>query len=63
MQISKLKINDTSYRSVTLAGSITTNGDRTGMQFSYPYHTWNSVVVQAIFKLTLQEHYATVHAI
>ena len=44
-----------------MAGSITTNGDCTGRQFSDPYRTWNSVVVQAIFKITLQEHYATVH--
>ena len=32
-----------------------------GTQFSDPYGTWNNVVVQAIFKITLQEHYATIH--
>ena len=61
IQISKLKINETSYHIVTLAGSITTNSHCTGAQFADPYDTWNSVVVQTKFKITLQEHYATVH--
>ena len=43
------------------AGSFTTNGDCTGTQFSDPYETWNNVVVQAIFKIRLQEHQATIH--
>ena len=45
----------------TLAGSVTPKGDYTGTQFSDPYGTWNHVVVQTIFKITLQEHYATIH--
>ena len=45
IQISKLKINETSYHTVTLAGSLTTNGECTGTQFSDPYGTWNTVVV------------------
>ena len=61
IQISKLKINETSYHTVTLAGWLTTNGECTETQFSDSYGTWNSVVVQTIFKITLQEHYATVH--
>ena len=61
LQISKLKVNETSFHSVTLAGSVTPNGDCTGTQFSDPYGTWNNVVVQAIFKITFQEHYATIH--
>ena len=44
-----------------MAGSVTPNGDCTGTQFSDPYGTWNNVVFQAIFKITLQEHYATIH--
>ena len=40
--------------------SVTPNGDCTGTQFSDPYGTWNDIVVQAIFKITLQEHYATI---
>ena len=55
-QISKLKVNETSFHSVTLAGSVTPNRECTGTQFSDPYGTWNNVVVQAIFKITLQEH-------
>ena len=61
LQISKLKVNETSFHSVTLAGSITSNWEYTGTQLSDPYGTWNNVVVQAIFKITLQEHYATIH--
>ena len=61
LQISKLKVNETSFHSVTLGGSVTPNGDCTGTQFSDTYGTWNNVVVQAIFKITLQEHYATIH--
>ena len=61
LQISKLKVNETSFHSVTLAGSVTPNEDCTGTEFSDPYGTWNNVVVQAIFKITLQEHYATIH--
>ena len=30
-------------------------------QFSDPYGTWNIVVVQGIFKITLLEHYATIY--
>ena len=61
--MSKLKINGTSFHSVTLAGSVRPNGDCTGTQFSDLYGTWNTsnVVVQAIFKITLQKHYATIH--
>ena len=51
LQISKLKINETSFHIVTLAGSVTPNGDCTGTQFSD----------QAIFTITLQEHYLTIH--
>ena len=60
-QISKLKVNVTSFNSVTLAGCVTSNGDCTGTQFSDPYGTWNNVVVQTIFKMSLQEHHAAIH--
>ena len=61
LQISKLKVSETSFNSVTLAGSVTPNGNCTGTQFSNPYVIWNNVVVQAIFKITLHEHCATIH--
>ena len=61
LQISKLKVNEASFYIVTLAGCVTLNGDCTGTQFSDPYGTWNYVVVQSIFKITLQEHYATIN--
>ena len=34
LQISKLKVNETSFHNVTPAGSVTLNGDCTGTQFS-----------------------------
>ena len=39
LQISKLKVKETSFHSVTLAGSITPNGNCTGTQFSDQYGT------------------------
>ena len=57
----RTRVNEISFHSVTLAGSVTPNGDCTGTQFSDPYGTGNNVVVQAIFKITIQEHYATIH--
>ena len=60
LQMSKLKVNETAFHSVTLAGTLTPNRDCTSRQFSDPYETWNDVVIQAIFKITLQEHYATI---
>ena len=39
LQISKLRVNETSLHSVTLAGSVKSNGDYTGTQFSDPYGT------------------------
>ena len=39
IQISKLKVNETSFHSITLAGSVIPNGDCTGTQFSNPYGT------------------------
>ena len=61
LHISKLKVNETSFHSVTLASSVTPNGDCVGRQFSDSYRTWNNVVVRTKFKTTLQEHYATIH--
>ena len=66
LQISKLKVNETLFQSVTLAGSVTPNGDCTHetdsfTQFSDSYGIWNNVVIQAIFKIILQGHYATIH--
>ena len=43
-----------------MAGSVTPNGNCTGTLFSDPYIKWNNVVVQEIFKITVQVHYATI---
>ena len=61
LQISKLKVNETLFHSVTLAGSVTPNGNCTGTQFSDPYGTWDNVVVQTVFKIIFQEHCATIY--
>ena len=53
LQISKFKVNETSFHSVTLAGSVTPNEDCTCIQFCDPFGTWNNVVVQAIFNSRL----------
>ena len=60
-QISELKVNEASFHSVALATSVIPNHDCTDTQFSDPYKIWNNVVVQAIFKTILQEHYAAIH--
>ena len=53
LQISKLKVKENSFHSVTLAGSVIPNGNCTGAQFTDPCGTWNNAIVQAIFKITL----------
>jgi len=54
-----LKENQTSYRSVTLAGQIQNDGTCT--QFSDPYGTWHDVVVQASAKISLKSSFVPVH--
>ena len=61
LQISNLKINQTSYHSVLLAGSLAMNGDCAGTQYSDPFGTWNNVIVQGVIKVTLQEYYTPVN--
>ena len=45
LQISNLKVNQTTYHSVLLAGSLAINGDCSGTQYSDPFGTWNNVIV------------------
>ncbi|XP_076669653.1 uncharacterized protein LOC143369499 [Andrena cerasifolii] len=49
-----LKMNQTSTRTFTMAGSLTAEGKCTGAQFSDPYGSWEKVVVQAMAKITLK---------
>lgn len=50
--ITGIKVNSTTYHSLTYAGTITNDGKCTGTQFSDPYGTWDNVVVQASIKIT-----------
>lgn len=49
-----LKVNQTSSRGITLAGWIGNDGKCSGTQYSDPFGTWSSVVVQASVKVTLR---------
>lgn len=49
-----IKANMTTAHSVTLAGSIATDGRCAGTQFSDPYGTWDNAVVQAIVKISVK---------
>jgi len=49
-----LKLNRTTSRSVTLAGTIRNNGSCKGTQYLDPYGTWDDVVVQAIARVSLK---------
>jgi len=48
-----IRANETTTRSITLAGRINNNGSCKGVQFSDPYGIWNDVVVQGVVKITL----------
>ena len=58
--ISGLKINQTSYHSLTLAGELNTDGTCKGTQYSDPYGTWDNVIVQAVAKISLKSSYVPV---
>ncbi|XP_076238647.1 uncharacterized protein LOC143181874 [Calliopsis andreniformis] len=59
-QITGIRTNSTDSRSLTLAGTLSLDGSCTGSQFSDPYGTWDSVVVQANVQITLQSYQAMV---
>ena len=61
LQISHLKVNQTSYHSVLLAGSLAMNGDCSGTQYSDIFGTWNNVIVQGVIRIILQEYYTPVN--
>lgn len=58
--ISGLKINMTSTRPITFAGSVSTDGKCSGVQYSDPYGTWQNVVVQGTITISLASHRAMV---
>lgn len=58
--ISGLKVNQTAYHSLTLAGTISNDGTCKGTQYSDPYGTWDNVVVQGVAKISLKSSYVPV---
>lgn len=58
--LSGLRINQTSSRSITLAGRINNDGSCKGTQYSDPYGTWDDVIVQGSAKITLKSSYVPV---
>lgn len=59
--IAGLKVNQTTSRSITLAGSIKNDGSCKGAQYSDPYGTWDDVVVQGIVTITLQTYFVPIN--
>lgn len=60
IQLTGFRTNSTESRSVVLAGSLSTDGTCSGTQYSDPYGTWDSVVVQALIRVTLQDYVASI---
>jgi hypothetical protein len=56
-----LKVNQTTSRPVTFAGSATTDGQCSGAQYSDAYGTWQNVVVQGIVTVSLNSHQAVIN--
>lgn len=52
--ITGVKVNATTTRAVTLAGSVSEDGRCSGTQYSDPYGTWENVIVQASVRITLR---------
>lgn len=59
--INGLKPNQTTTRSITLAGLIGDEWSCKGTQYFDPYGTWNNVIVQALARITLKNAYVPVH--
>ncbi|KAI4474720.1 hypothetical protein M0802_015474, partial [Mischocyttarus mexicanus] len=58
--LTNIKTNTTNFRSVTLAGTLTTDGQCAGTQYSDTDGTWNNVVVQANVKINTKTYTGTV---
>ena len=59
--INGLRVNQTTSRPITFAGSVNSNGLCYGTQYSDPYGTWQNVVVQGIITITLNSYQASVN--
>ncbi|XP_071653598.1 uncharacterized protein [Temnothorax longispinosus] len=56
-----LKVNQTTSRPITFAGSTSTDGKCSGVEYSDPYGTWQDVVVQGIVTVSLSTHQAVIN--
>ncbi|XP_036138366.1 uncharacterized protein LOC105829195 isoform X1 [Monomorium pharaonis] len=57
-----IRVNQTTTRSITLAGRIDSDGKcHTVQQYSDPYGTWDDVMVQGVVKITLKSSYVPVN--
>ncbi|RLU21202.1 hypothetical protein DMN91_005575 [Ooceraea biroi] len=56
-----LKVNQTTTRPVTWAGSVTLDGQCLGAQYSNPYGKWNNVIVQGTLTITLASYYTAIN--
>ena len=53
--ITGIKVNATTTRAITMAGSLSMDGSCEGTQYSDPLGTWNNVFVQATVKITTRQ--------
>ena len=56
-----LKINQTTTRPTTFAGSMSSDGRCSGAQYSDPYGTWDNVIVQGTTTITLISYQTTIN--
>lgn len=58
--VTGIKVNQTTYRSITIAGRVQVDGYCKGTQYNDPYGTWDDVVVQAAVKISLKSSYVPI---
>ncbi|KAI4472910.1 hypothetical protein M0804_015560 [Polistes exclamans] len=59
-QLTGLRVNTTDFRSVTLAGSIATDGKCLGTQYADTDGTWDGVVMQSVVRTNIRTYTETV---
>lgn len=60
-EMTSLKRNSSETRTVTLEGSVKTDGSCTGEDFSDGFSSWVKVIVTGSVKITLRDYYAKVY--
>lgn len=54
--LTELSVNATNFRSVTLSGTLSTDGKCAGTQYADAYGTWDNVVVQGTVRVNLRTY-------